>query len=234
MVHLFTPTPGTTMRKSRPPPPAAALLAIGLSAGGFAPLQRLLAALPAELPAAVVVAQHAGATPVLVDLLRRSTPLKVVMIEDGMPLLAGRIHVVPVERHVVVNPDATLSLREGDRIDFVRPSLDWLFHSAAASFGERLITIVLSGANADGARGTVCAHHVGGLTIAQYPSTAERAEMPVAAIMTGVVDEVLTVEAAAALVVEHLRYLDIDGLARSWEAPFAREEPTPRGRLPVA
>ena len=77
------------------------------------------------------------------------------------------------------------------RVRFFRPSGDWLFESASASFGARTVAIVLSGAQDDGARGAVAVRNAGGIVIVQDPATCDYPEMPSAAITTGAVRHVL-------------------------------------------
>jgi two-component system chemotaxis response regulator CheB len=76
-------------------------------------------------------------------------------------------------------------------VRFSRPSIDVLFESAAWAWRERVLGIVLSGANDDGARGLAALHAVGAATWAQTPGTASSPEMPRAAIERNIVDEIL-------------------------------------------
>jgi two-component system, chemotaxis family, protein-glutamate methylesterase/glutaminase len=82
-------------------------------------------------------------------------------------------------------------------VRFSRPSVDVLFESAAHAYGERLLGIVLSGANDDGARGARAIRDAGGVCWAQQPSTASSPAMPHAAIEQGAVHEVLTLDEMA-------------------------------------
>ena len=75
-----------------------------------------------------------------------------------------------------------------------RPSIDVLFESAADAYGEEVVAVILTGANSDGAARHPAVKRGGGLTLAQDPETAERREMPEAAIATGAVDRVATLE----------------------------------------
>lgn len=172
------------------------LIAVGTSWGGLRALGIVLGALPPDLAAAVAVVQHRGAGPrssALADLLARRTRLPVREVEDKDPISPGAIHLAPPDYHLLVEPEGfALSLEE--RVQYSRPSIDVLFESAADTRGERLVAVVLTGANTDGAAGLVRVRERGGLTVVQSPASAERPEMPAAAIATGAADEVLSLE----------------------------------------
>ena len=101
---------------------------------------------------------------------------------------------VPAANHLTVNSNATLTVSSGPRIRFFRPSGDWLFESASASFGARTVAIVLSGGQDDGARGAVAVRKAGGTVIAQDPATCAYPDMPAAAIRAGAVSHVLAAD----------------------------------------
>jgi two-component system chemotaxis response regulator CheB len=210
----------------RPEPPAA-LIVIGSSAGGLHALRRIVEDLPPVLSAAVIVAQHGGERGLLTDLIGGWTPLPAVEIEDGMALAGGRVHVCPPGYHLIVNPDTTLALQADERLGLGRPSLDWLLHSASATFGQRLVAVLLSGASADGARGVIAVRQANGRTIVQSPAQCAYPRMPAASIDTGMVDDVLPVTAAAPAVVNRLERLDLAELCRQWEEPFIPAGPSP-------
>src|SRR3982750_657297 len=109
--------------------PAMAVVAISLSAGGLKPLRGLVSGLPLELPAAVVVAQHVHSYTLLPQILARETHLPVTFAASGARLRSGTIYVCPAQQHLIVNPDATLSLSPRERVTYFRPSVDWLFES---------------------------------------------------------------------------------------------------------
>jgi len=129
------------------------LIAVGTSWGGLRALGIVLGAFPPDLAAAVAVVQHRGAGPrssALVALLARRTRLSVREVEDENPISPGAIYLAPPDYHLLVEPEGfALSLEE--RVHYSRPSIDALFESAADTRGERLVAVVLTGANADGA-----------------------------------------------------------------------------------
>lgn len=158
------------------------LVVVGASWGGLVALQELLHAVPPELQAPVVVAQHrSGDSGAMQDLLRSQTKLGVREAEDKDELAPGRVYLAPPDYHLLVAP-GTLHLSTEERVRYSRPSIDVLFESAADAYGARAVGVLLTGANADGAIGLERIHEEGGFTIVQDPAEAERPEMPRAAL----------------------------------------------------
>lgn len=131
------------------------VVAIASSAGGVQALGTILSALPADFPAALVVVQHVRPRhrSLLAEVLARRTPLRVKPAEDGDRLAPGVVFVAPPDRHVLVNPDGTVSLTHTQRVRHVRPSADVLFPSLAASCHGRGVAVVLTGGDSNGAAG---------------------------------------------------------------------------------
>lgn len=198
---------------------AMAVVAIGMSAGALEVLHELVLELPLDLPAAVVIAQHVASPSILPELVTLWTRLPVHVAATGMRLRAGNIYICPAQHHVVVNPDRTLGLSNRERLRFVRPSIDWLFETVAASFGDRAIAVVLSGCNADGASGAIHVARAGGTVLAQAPGEAKHARMPEAAIATGYAQVVHPGDLARTLS-RRLRGLDLEHARARWEHPF--------------
>jgi two-component system chemotaxis response regulator CheB len=159
------------------------LVVVGASAGGVEALQRMVGGLPATFPAAVVVVLHLSATADsrLTEILERAGSLPARTITDGMTLSSGVIHVAPPDRHVICT-DHALRLVDGPRENGVRPAIDPLFRSAARTFRERAIAVVLSGTLDDGTAGVAAVHAAGGITLVQAPSDAIAPGMPNSAI----------------------------------------------------
>ena len=134
-------------------------------------------------------------------ILERRTALLVKQAEEGDRLQSGTTYIAPPNRHLLVNPDGTLSLSQSKMVHFVRPSADLLFESAAASFRERAVAVVLSGTGKDGSMGVKAIKAMGGMVIAQNEQSAEFFGMPGAAIATGSVDLVLQLEEIPATLV---------------------------------
>jgi two-component system chemotaxis response regulator CheB len=180
-------------------PSAFDLVALAASAGGLNALTHVLATLPAHFPASLVVVQHLDPRhrSLMADILSRRTALPVKEAVEGDRLEAGRAYVAPPNRHLLVNPDHTLSLTQTELVHFVRPSADLLFESAAASFKERAIAVVLSGSGHDGSMGVKAIKKMGGTVIVQDARNAEFAGMPQAAVKTGLADFVLPLDEIA-------------------------------------
>jgi two-component system chemotaxis response regulator CheB len=178
--------------------PAAALeiVAMAASAGGLKALTVVLSGLPPEFPAAIVVVQHLDPRhrSLMAEILARRTPLQVKQAEENDLITPGTVYIAPPDRHLLVNPDDTLSLSQSELVHFVRPSADLLFESVAASYKERAIAVVLTGTGSDGNIGVEAIKKMGGTVIAQEEETAEFSGMPHAAIETGSVDFILLLE----------------------------------------
>ena len=179
--------------------PGFEIVALAASAGGLNALTHVLAALPVDFPAALVVVQHLDRRhrSLMADILSRRTALPVMQAAEGAALRAGCAYIAPPNRHLLVNGDRTLSLTQTELVHFVRPSADLLFESTAASFKERAIAVVLSGSGRDGAMGVTAIKKMGGTVIVQDAKYAEFAGMPEAAAATGVADFVLALDEIA-------------------------------------
>jgi two-component system chemotaxis response regulator CheB len=174
------------------------LVAIGASWGGMRALEVVLGGLPGDFPVPVVVAQHRdpdSEDDLLAMLLRRHLALRVCDAEDGQELRPGLVVLAPPGYHMLVD-DAHASLSIDELVQFARPSIDVLFDSASEQYGARTLGVVLTGANADGAGGLATIRRRGGYAIVQDPATAERPEMPRAALAAEP-DEVLPLDAIA-------------------------------------
>jgi two-component system chemotaxis response regulator CheB len=133
----------------------------------------------------------------LAEILGRRTELRVKQAEEGDCLHTGWAFIAPPDKHVVVNPDDTLSLCQTGRVRHVRPSGDVLFASIAVNCKERAVAVVLTGYDSDGATGAKLVKVMGGTVIAQDETSSEHFDMPRAAIATGAVDYVLPLDQIA-------------------------------------
>jgi len=174
---------------------------IGTSAGGVEALSRLLPALPRAAPAAVFVVLHLPRErpSLLVDIFAHRCEMAVREASDKEPVEAGTIYFAPPDYHLLVDEGPQLALSSDELVNFSRPAIDVLFESAADEYGERLLGIVLTGGNQDGAAGLQAVRAAGGMTIVQQPETAQVPYMPELALERGEVDYVLTLEQIAAL-----------------------------------
>ncbi|HCC54888.1 MAG TPA: chemotaxis protein CheB [Desulfobulbaceae bacterium] len=169
---------------------------IGGSAGGVEALQVILLALPHDfmLPVLVVEHLHHSDDGSFALHLASLTQLPVIEPCDKTRIEGGRVYTAPANYHMLVERDGTIGLSVEERVNWSRPSIDVLFESAALAWGEALVAVLLSGANADGTKGLGTVKKAGGLTIAQDPAEAKSRVMPQAAINAGVVSEVLRAE----------------------------------------
>jgi two-component system, chemotaxis family, protein-glutamate methylesterase/glutaminase len=169
------------------------IVALAASAGGLRALTDVLAALPADFRAALVVVQHLDPRhrSLMAEILGKRTALRVQEAREGDTLQPGLAYIAPPNRHLLVNPDSTLSLSQTELVHFVRPSADLLFESVAASYRDRAIAVVLSGSGRDGAMGVKAIKKMGGTVIVQDEKTSEFFGMPDAAQQTGLADFIL-------------------------------------------
>jgi two-component system, chemotaxis family, protein-glutamate methylesterase/glutaminase len=175
--------------------PRFGVVAVAASTGGLPALRALFAALPEEFAAPVVVVQHrASGRSYLDHLLGASTSLCVREVRDGEAAAPGHVYLCPPDRHVRVDADGTLRVDDGPRVNFVRPSADPLFASAAAAFGARALGVVLTGRGRDGAAGAAEIRRRGGLVLVQDPATCAAPAMPQAVLSGCGADFVLPVE----------------------------------------
>lgn len=160
------------------------VVCIGASWGGLDALRVLLGRVPADVAAPICVVQHRGeddGVGMLVECLAKACALHVCEAEDKQPLTPGTVYVAPAGYHMLVN-EAHVALSVEDRVRCSRPSVDVLFESAASAHGPHVTAVVLTGANDDGARGARAVRDAGGVVLVQDPDTAERREMPQAAL----------------------------------------------------
>jgi two-component system chemotaxis response regulator CheB len=169
------------------------LVVIGGSWGGMRAVEVLLHGLGDDCPAAVVVALHRGTDEGarLPRLLQHYTALPVREVEDKDDLQSGTVYLAPADYHTLIEAKGTIGLSTEERVRYARPSIDVLFRTAGEAYRERCVGIVLTGANDDGADGLRRIKQLGGVAIVQDPGSAERHEMPTAAIEATDADVVL-------------------------------------------
>lgn len=177
---------------------------IGASAGGQEQLVAILSSLPHDFGLPILVAQHLHHTDggAYAQQLDSAVPLPVCEAGDKQSIQPGHIYVAPANYHLLVERTKTLALSVDQRVNWCRPSVDILFESAARTWSNDLIGIILSGSGHDGAAGMCAIANRDGLTIVQDPASAQNPEMPLAAIERAQIHEVLPPPDIGALLAE--------------------------------
>lgn len=159
-------------------------IVIGASAGGVEALGALLPSLQSDAGVAVLVVVHMPRERPsrLVDIFAPKCRLTVVEADDKQPVSPDTIFFAPPDYHLLIDPGPQIALSSDELVHFSRPSIDVLFQSAADTFRQRLLGVVLTGANGDGAAGLAAVKRAGGLTLVQSPESALSSAMPEAAL----------------------------------------------------
>ncbi|ACC85347.1 chemotaxis protein CheB [Nostoc punctiforme] len=155
------------------------IIVIGTSAGGVEALTYLVKHLPPDLKAAVIIVLHVSnhGTSVLPKILSRAGNLPASHAQDGEAIIHGRIYIAPPDYHLLVE-SVYLRLTRGPKENRHRPAIDTLFRSAARSYGQRAIAVLLTGMLDDGTAGLVAIKMRGGVAIVQNPDDALHPDMP--------------------------------------------------------
>lgn len=168
---------------------------IGGSAGAFNTISHILRNLNSSFKLPIIIVQHLNNDTdyYFIEHYRNISRRDVVLVDNMADIKESAVYVAPADYHLLVENKSLLVLSNDEKVRFSRPSIDVLFESAADVFTDSLISIILTGANSDGAFGSVYVSKHGGHTIAQDPKEASFDEMPKKAIDTGHIDKVLTV-----------------------------------------
>jgi two-component system chemotaxis response regulator CheB len=167
------------------------VVVIGASAGGVEAISRIVAELPRDIHASILVVLHISrGRSLLPEILTRAGPLPAAHPTDGEALHYGQIYVAPPDHHLVVDASTVRVVHTASE-NGVRPAVDPLFRSAARAYGPRVIGVVLTGALDDGTAGMMAIKEAGGVTVVQDPDDAFAPGMPRSAIAAGVADHVV-------------------------------------------
>lgn len=175
------------------------LIVIGTSAGGMEALKNLLPVFPPAFPVPIVIVQHISSLSngFMIQYLNSISSVRVKEAEEKEVLCAGTVYFAPPNYHLLIEDNYTLSLTVEKKVNYARPSIDVLFESAAYTYGNALIGVVLTGANNDGAKGLAVIKKTGGYTIVQSPETAYSDSMPRSAIDATAPDRIIPIEEIA-------------------------------------
>ncbi|MFH0996295.1 MAG: chemotaxis protein CheB [Pseudomonadota bacterium] len=175
-------------------------VAVGVSTGGLDALKRILPGLPDNYPMPMFIVYHIHKTSddYMVRHLNEISRLWVKQAEDKESIKPSVVYMAPPDYHLLIEWDGTIALSTSERVNYTRPSIDVLFETAADVYGEKLIGIILTGANNDGSDGVRKIKAKGGLVVVQDPETAQMDTMPKAAIAAAAPDLILSLEEIAA------------------------------------
>ena len=172
------------------------LVVIGGSAGSLQVILEMLKNLNDHLdfPMVLVLHRKAQAISILPKLLQKFSTLEVIEIEDKTEIENNKIYIVPSDYHLLFETKNLVSLDGSEKMNYSRPSIDVIFRSASEIFGEGVVGVLLSGANADGVEGLNYIKKNKGKVWIQDPETAEVNYMPMQAKLNVDYDLITTPE----------------------------------------
>ena len=181
--------------------PRRDIVVIGGSSGGLEAVRTILSGFPGDLSAAIFVVLHSSPdSPGVLDrIFGRASVLRVTYAIDREPIEPGRVYLAPPDRHLLLKRDHVRVTR-GPRENRFRPAVDPLFRTAASAHGGRVIGVVVSGGQDDGAVGLRLIKNHGGTAIVQDPLEAVAPGMPQAAVTHVEVDYVVKVDEIAGVI----------------------------------
>jgi two-component system chemotaxis response regulator CheB len=196
---MRTSFPGTV--PDQPALPKVDAIVVGASAGGVEALLKIFRPLPKGFGLPIIAVLHLPEErrSLLADVFR-AMPVKEA--DDKESIAPGTLYFAAPGYHLSVESDFTLSFSQEERVYHSRPSIDFLFESAADAYDGRLAGVLLTGANNDGAQGMARIKEYGGLTVVQDPALALARTMPDAALALHTPDFLLPLPDIGLLLVE--------------------------------
>ncbi|MBX9913747.1 MAG: chemotaxis response regulator protein-glutamate methylesterase [Pseudomonadaceae bacterium] len=200
---------GSAPAAPRPPMPAAPvanaaavkrkayrLVAIGTSTGGPVALQRVLTQLPANFPAPIVLIQHmpAAFTKAFAERLDKLCRISVKEAEDGDLLRPGLALLAPGGKQMMIDQRGAVKILPGDERLNYKPCVDITFGSAAKSFNDKVLALVLTGMGADGREGARLLKQCGSQVWAQDEASCVIYGMPMAVVKADLADAVYSLD----------------------------------------
>jgi len=179
-------------------------IVIGGSLVGMAALKFIFSALPAGFSIPTTIVQHISvhSNNEWIELLNEKSNVTIKEADKKEKIETGNAYIAPSNYHLMIEINKTFSLTIDEYVNFARPSIDVLFESAAEAYKDKLIGIVLTGSNNDGAKGIKRIKELGGMAIIQDPKTAESSIMPASAIATIEPDYILSLEKIVQLLIK--------------------------------
>ncbi len=190
------PAPAPSAHSPAPKRKAYKLVAIGTSTGGPVALQRVLTQLPANFPAPIVLIQHmpAAFTKAFAERLDKLCRISVKEAEDGDILRPGLALLAPGGKQMMVDGRGAIKILPGDERLNYKPCVDITFGSAAKSYGDKVLAVVLTGMGADGREGARLLKQGGSAIWAQDEASCVIYGMPMAIVKADLADAVYSLD----------------------------------------
>jgi len=189
------------------------LVVIGVSTGGPSALETMLPMLPKDFAVPVLIVQHMPKlfTGALAERLDRICRMPVQQARNGAPISPGEIWLAPGDMHMEVVPGAgarrwpVVRLHQGPALNSCKPSVDYLFRSAAAMYGAATLALVMTGMGSDGLDGARAVRAGGGTVLAQDEATSAVWGMPGRVVRDGLADGMLALSALAGALIQRVQ-----------------------------
>jgi two-component system, chemotaxis family, protein-glutamate methylesterase/glutaminase len=171
-------------------------IVIGVSSGGMNAMKIMFSLFPENFNLPVIIVQHLSSRSdsQWIKVLNERSNLHIKEADEKEKIEKGIVYIAPPNYHLLIEKNRTFSLTIDEKVNYARPSIDVLFESAAEVFKNKLIGIVLTGANNDGTIGIRKIKESGGLVIIQDPETAESPYMPASALSAVKPDYILDLD----------------------------------------
>ncbi len=171
-------------------------IVIGGSAGSFQGIVKILSALPDSFPIPIIMCLHRlkHVRNGFVEALSLKSVPEIIEPYDKQPIKKGKVYLAPANYHLSVELGNYFSLSTEEMVNNSRPAIDLTFHSSSYVFRDKMIGILLSGANRDGGLGMKSVKDKGGLTIVQDPAECMIDTMPKAAIDLAEIDHIYSID----------------------------------------
>ncbi len=184
------------------------IIVIGGSAGSYTIVRNILSSLPKTFRIPIVLCLHRLKVERngFDDSLNLVSNLKVIEPMDKQPVQEGYVYLGPANYHLLIEKNKTFALSIGAEENYSRPAIDFTFDTAAEAYGKKLIMILLSGANVDGAKGIHNGCKRGAITIVQDPEDALFEIMPGEALKHFTPHKILTANEIIKLLKDDVRF----------------------------
>jgi two-component system, chemotaxis family, protein-glutamate methylesterase/glutaminase len=159
-------------------------IVIGASSGGMEAIRLFLSGLPEQFSIPVIIVLHIGSNNInhYLSLLNNRTSFIVKEAAEKEPIVSNTVYFAPPNYHLQIETNLTFSLTTDVKVNYSRPSIDVLFETAAWAYKDKLLGILLTGSNSDGANGMQTIKKYGGTTFVENPASAYGKTMPRSAI----------------------------------------------------